>query len=173
MCIRDRDYIMQGNNKLDSNIITLENIEKFQVFNDFVTIFKNLGNKILIFGDVEDNENLITLLISTVLRKTPTLKLMDALQFVKNLKSGDGLQLREEKIFWCSPLINYHEFVRKNKMYWGPSSNKTINTTSMLSYQNINSNPMFMKTNKRHEDNMMTNLPKQISVSSSKRSRAD
>ncbi|CCD25208.1 uncharacterized protein NDAI_0E03910 [Naumovozyma dairenensis CBS 421] len=145
--LNELTYLLKGANKLDSNILTIQNIEKFQLFNDFLTIFKKFGNS-FVFANNENNENLITLLISTVLKKNPTLNLIESLQFIKSLKSNDPSntqELQDAKIFWCSPLINYHEFVRKNNMFWGISSNMNNNNNNNMinqqqfNYQTINS----------------------------------
>lgn len=172
-----------GNTKdlqtIKSNVITIENLEKFQIFNDLITLFSATGgnNKTLVFSETENNENLITLLISIVLKNDPTIKILDALQFIKSLKNGPNDNLREEKIFWCSGLLNYYEQVRRTNINWGLSQqNKYMGNC----YSNQSQSPQ--KRSKREETVIPTsvhNITKSkgnetlIDVARSKRARSD
>lgn len=130
--------------KLMSNTFTMENESKFITLNDLVEMFNLTGNKIMIFSDNENNENLITLLISVVIKRNPHWKIFDGLQFIKSMKTNySNDNLREDKIFWCSGLLNYYEIIRKNTINWGVNqinnslNNNNINTNGNTLLQNI------------------------------------
>lgn len=125
--------------KLMSNTFTMENELKFVTLNDFIELFNLTGNKIMIFSDNENNENLITLLISVAIKKNPHWKIFDGLQFIKSMKTNyNNDNLREDKIFWCSGLLNYYEIIRKNTMNWG--LNKNNNNNNNVFNNNSNNN---------------------------------
>ncbi|CCF57508.1 hypothetical protein KAFR_0C05170 [Kazachstania africana CBS 2517] len=145
-------------NYTKSNVFTVDNFEKFQYFNDLIAIINfqnsNPSNGILIFADYENNENLITLLISIVLKKNPSLKILDALQFIKNLKHDNNYNLKEERIFWCSGLLNYFEEIRKNNLYWGISPRIINDCNNSNNIQNNNYNSVKCTSNKRTTNNI-------------------
>lgn len=109
-----------------TNIFTMDGVQKFECFNDLITIFKrsNIGN-ILVFSSNGNDEELVTLLISHVLKQNPVTNLMEAFSYVKNLRQTI-YPLKEDQIYWCSGLVAYHERVRSKEMYWGPGSHEGL-----------------------------------------------
>ncbi|CDO96411.1 unnamed protein product [Kluyveromyces dobzhanskii CBS 2104] len=103
-----------------TNIYTAEGVHKFECFNDLITLFKlsKMGN-ILVFSSNGNDENLVTLLISQMLRQNPSISAMDAFNYVKNLRSTVN-NLTEDKLYWCSGLVAYHERVKSKEMYGRP-----------------------------------------------------
>ncbi|KOG96814.1 uncharacterized protein DI49_5154 [Saccharomyces eubayanus] len=136
------DNLLYGNKSEYSrtNIFRVANEAKFQVFNDLITIFKcsiaqngNMNSNILIVsGNGNNDENLISLLMSTVLKANPTFNVYQALQFVKSTTVIPGT-VRDEKILWAPGFINYQELIKKNEMYWGLGSQKGLKPTSFAS----------------------------------------
>lgn len=109
-----------------SNIFTADGVQKFECFNDLISVFKKsqLGN-ILVFSSNGNDENLVTLLASQILKQNPTITPMDAFNYVKNLRPT-VYNLKEDQIYWCSGLVAYHERVRSKEMYWGPGSHNGV-----------------------------------------------
>lgn len=108
-----------------SNTFCVSGIDRFKFFNELIFLFKlanSLGN-ILLVSQSGFDEDLLTLLISIVLKGNPTVTIMDALQFIHSTRSLDCIQQDDQmldmKLCWCSSLIGYHEFVRANDMNWG------------------------------------------------------
>ncbi|CAI4065282.1 hypothetical protein SUVZ_08G3590 [Saccharomyces uvarum] len=136
------DNLLYGNESEYSrtNIFQVANEAKFQVFNDLITIFKcsiaqngNMNSNILIVsGNGKHDENLISLLMSTVLKANPTFNVYQALQFVKSTTVIPDT-VRDEKILWATGFINYQELIKKNEMYWGLGSQKGLKPTSFAS----------------------------------------
>ncbi|AJT73213.1 AHL_G0052560.mRNA.1.CDS.1 [Saccharomyces cerevisiae] len=123
-----------------TNIFQVTNEAKFQVFNDLITIFKysiaqsgNSNSNILVLSENgSSDENLISLLMSTVLKENPTFNVYQALQFVKSIAVIPDT-VRDEKILWATGFINYQELIKKNEMYWGLGSQKGLRLTSLAS----------------------------------------
>lgn len=109
-----------------TNIFTADGVQKFEQFNDLITLFKlsQLGN-VLIFSSNGNDENLLTLLISQILKCNPKVSVMDAFTYVKNLRPTVE-NLHEDRIYWCSGLIAYHERARSKELYWGPGSPSSV-----------------------------------------------
>lgn len=130
------DKLLYGNKSEYSrtNIFQVTNEAKFQVFNDLITIFKysiaqggNTNSNILVLSENgSTDENLISLLMSTVLKENPTFNVYQALQFVKSIAVIPDT-VRDEKILWATGFINYQELIKKNEMYWGLGSQRVAN----------------------------------------------
>lgn len=105
------------------NIYTESDIEKFNAFNDLITIFKSFeaGGNILVFSQNGNDEDIVTLLISTVLKKNPFVKIPEAFQFIKSLRPTIH-DLQQEHIYWCRGLIDFSEAVRSKNMHGGVNS---------------------------------------------------
>ncbi|SMN20728.1 similar to Saccharomyces cerevisiae YAL037W Putative protein of unknown function [Maudiozyma saulgeensis] len=97
------------------NSFTVNHIEKFQTFNDLLTLFQmtNAEGKVLVFSDSTTNENMLTLLISTMLKRDTSMKVQQAYQFITSLMDTPADNVRVERIFLCSGLTNYVESVKK------------------------------------------------------------
>lgn len=110
--------------RVSSNSFKEYNLDRFKVFNELISLFRNSnGNdNILVVSESGNDHELITLLISLILKKDPSIAIMDALQFVKCCRVNDDPISREEQIFWSSGLIGYHEHVKTTGMFWGPGS---------------------------------------------------
>lgn len=110
--------------KVHSNTFRKSHLEKFKVFNELISLFKSMesNNNILILSQFGNDYELMTLLISIIMKKDPSVSVMDALQFVKSSRYSDEPIVKEEQIIWSSGLINYHEFVRASGMFWGLGS---------------------------------------------------
>lgn len=126
-------------NHLKSNVFQLNNYTMFEQFNDWVEIFKSTTNGVLIFGDHENSETLISLLMSCVIKKSSSLKLVDAFQFVKSLKNDSNDNIQEQNIYWNSGLLMYYEAIRKYSMSWSINK-KPLSTTSFFNNNNISPN---------------------------------
>ncbi|CAI4052354.1 uncharacterized protein SKDI_15G4780 [Saccharomyces kudriavzevii IFO 1802] len=136
------DRLLYGNKSEYSrtNIFQVANEAKFQVFNDLITIFKSSiaqngnanGNILVLSENGSHDENLISLLMSTVLKENPTFNVYQALQFVKSIAQIPDM-VRDEKILWATGFINYQELIKKNEMYWGLGSQKGLKPTSFAS----------------------------------------
>lgn len=120
----DLNQLMYRNiNEYTTNTITLSGVQKFESFNDFLTLFKmsGLGN-VLVFSTNGNDEELVTLLISHVLKMNASVSLLEAFNYVKSLRPTVN-DLRDEQIFWCAGLVDYSERVRAKELFWGPGSN--------------------------------------------------
>ncbi|KAG0672102.1 hypothetical protein C6P45_004117 [Maudiozyma exigua] len=97
------------------NSFGVDHIEKFQSFNDLMTLFNdtNPRGKVFIFSESMNNENMLALLISTMLKKDTTMKVQQCYQFITSLMDIPIDSIRTEKIFLCSGLTNYIESVKK------------------------------------------------------------
>lgn len=126
-------------NHLKSNVFQLNNYTMFEQFNDWVEIFKSTTNGVLIFGDHENSETLISLLMSCVIKKSSSLKLVDAFQFVKSLKNDSNDNIQEQNIYWNSGLLMYYEAIRKYSISWSINK-KPLSTTSFFNNNNISPN---------------------------------
>ncbi|EJS41528.1 YOR342C [Saccharomyces arboricola H-6] len=136
------DKLLYGNKSEYSrtNIFPVANEAKFQVFNDLITIFKcsiaqngnNSSNILVLSENGSHDENLISLLMSTVLKANPTFNVYQALQFVKSISLIPDT-VRDEKILWATGFINYQELIKKNEMYWGLGSQKGVKSTLFAS----------------------------------------
>lgn len=126
-------------NNIKTNVFQLNNYDMFEQFNDWVEIFKSTTNGTLIFGDHENSETLIALLMSCVIKKSSNLKLYDAFQFIKSLKNDSNDNIQEQNIYWNSGLLMYYEAIRKYTMSWGINK-KPIATTSFFNNKNISPN---------------------------------
>lgn len=115
------DSLLYGNKSEYSrtNIFQVANEAKFQVFNDLITIFKcsiaqsgNMNSNILIVSENGNHdENLISLLMSTVLKANPTFNVYQALQFVKSTTVMPD-SVRDEKILWAT---GFHQLQMNNQ----------------------------------------------------------
>ncbi|CEP64851.1 uncharacterized protein LALA0_S14e00716g [Lachancea lanzarotensis] len=81
----------------DCNVITAENAELFERFNDLLTIFRlsNAGN-VLVFSSSGNENDLASLLISHVLHTNGQTTVFEALQYVRSLRPSiapNGLSL--------------------------------------------------------------------------------
>ncbi|CAI4064878.1 hypothetical protein N7582_002814 [Saccharomyces uvarum] len=179
------DSLLYGNKSEYSrtNIFQVANEAKFQVFNDLITIFKcsiaqsgNMNSNILIVSENGNHdENLISLLMSTVLKANPTFNVYQALQFVKSTTVIPD-SVRDEKILWATGFINYQELIKKNEMYWGLGSQKGLKLTSFASPISN----MERKQRRRDDSNIIRpKLPQQqqqssfCSIERPKRARCD
>ncbi|KAL3229700.1 Uncharacterized protein RNJ44_01836 [Nakaseomyces bracarensis] len=110
--------------QVSSNTFNEYSLDRFKIFNELISLFRNTnGNdNILVVSESGNDHELITLLISLILKKDPSIAIMDALQFVKCCRVVDEPILKEEQIFWSSGLIGYHEHVKTTGMFWGPGS---------------------------------------------------
>lgn len=97
------------------NSFAVDHIEKFQSFNDLMTLFNmtNPQGKVFVFSDSTTNENMLTLLISTMLKRDTSMKVQQAYHFVTNLMDTPADNVRVERIFLCSGLTNYVESVKR------------------------------------------------------------
>ncbi|AJT72244.1 AEG_G0052560.mRNA.1.CDS.1 [Saccharomyces cerevisiae] len=178
------DKLLYGNKSEYSrtNIFQVTNEAKFQVFNDLITIFKysiaqggNTNSNILVLSENgSTDENLISLLMSTVLKENPTFNVYQALQFVKSIAVIPDT-VRDEKILWATGFINYQELIKKNEMYWGLGSQKGRKLTSFASPIS----KVERKQRRRDDQNIMrSKLPQQrqnpfCSTERPKRARCD
>ncbi|EDO15789.1 hypothetical protein Kpol_1040p2 [Vanderwaltozyma polyspora DSM 70294] len=157
-----------------SSVFSDVNVEKFKAFNDLITLFKAYDptNKVLVFSNDGNDEDLVTLLVSSVLKANPSTKIFEALQYVKSLRAALS-NIKDEKIIWCSGLLNYYECVRANELNWGRVGDQR---KTLIDFQNNHQS----KNRKRDESTMKSIEPvlalgthKILVGGNSKRSRCD
>lgn len=140
---------------LKSNVFQLNNYTMFEQFNDWVEIFKSTTtNGVLIFGDHENSETLISLLMSCVIKKSSNLKLNDAFQFIKSLKNDSNDNIQEQNIYWNSGLLMYYEAIRKYSMSFSINKKTLSTTTSFFKDNNISPNKKRAAANLPHPSAM-------------------
>ena len=150
--------IVQGNPKRFTEILSaqphtnsfrVQDVMKFQIFNQLVDIIRltHPESKIYIFSISLVNETMVSLLISHMLRYNPNVKIIDALQFVKNLAvelEPNETPLRDEKVVWNGYLLQYYELSKRETVPWYqtgfslyrdtiPATNTNTNTNSFSS----------------------------------------
>lgn len=140
------------------NVFQLHNYDLFEQFNDWLEIFKSTGNGVLIFGDHENNETFIALLISCVIKKSSNLKIMDAFQFVKSLKNDSNDNIQEQRIYWNSGLLSYYETIRKNSMVWNANGIPSLSYGSSI-FQNKTISPNKRRVMNLHPQNQTPMSP--------------
>ena len=140
------------------NVFQLNNYDLFERLNDWLELFKCTGSGVLIFGDRENNETLIALLISCVIKKSSNLKIMDAFQFIKSLKNDSNDNIQEQKIYWNSGLLSYYEMIRKNSMTWTSNGTPSLSCGSSL-FQNKTISPNKRRVVNLHQQNKIPISP--------------
>ena len=106
-------YNMNSLRVLQSNIVTCgKGYERFEVFNDLLTIIKYAKNgNVLVVSSNGNDESLITLLISQVLRENCTADVMDAIKYVKALRPTIH-ELNLQQIQFFTGFIEYSEKIK-------------------------------------------------------------
>lgn len=161
------------------NTFIVDHIERFQTLNDLLTLFHmtNPQGKAFIFSNSISDENLITLLISTILKKDPLIKVQQAYQFITNLMDTVE-EIKTEKIFLCSGLTNYIESVKKFNAIHGRRLNVTNNNNSSLMLASDAKRSMTFTNTSNCNININSNAPNDLLAqtayaSSGKRARCD
>ena len=106
-----------------TNTFRAQDLMKFHIFNQLLDIIRltHPESKIYIFSISLVNETMVSLLISHMLRYNPNIKIIDALQFVKNLAVELELNetpLRDEKVVWNGYLLQYYELSKRETVPW-------------------------------------------------------
>ncbi|SCW01400.1 LAFE_0D11738g1_1 [Lachancea fermentati] len=114
--------LYQNVNTYTSNVVSARGVQKYESFNDMLTLFRlsHSGN-VLVFSDNGNDEELVTMLISHILKENTSVSLMEAFQYVKSIRPTVS-ELKQEQIFWCNGLIDYSERVKAREMFWGPGT---------------------------------------------------
>ncbi|QEU58215.1 hypothetical protein KDRO_A02300 [Kluyveromyces lactis] len=123
-----QSHLYRSVSEYTTNIYTADGVHKFECFNDLITLFKlaKMGN-ILVFSSNGNDENLVILLISHMLKQNPSINVVDAFSYVKNLRPTVN-NMKEDNIYWCSGLVAYHERVKSKEMTWRPVSTNGSST---------------------------------------------
>lgn len=85
---------------------------RYTTFNDLMTIFKFVKptSKVLVFSQNGNDADLVSFLISALLKKNPSIKPVDAYQFLKSIRPTID-DIPAEALFSCTPLMEYHDFL--------------------------------------------------------------
>lgn len=109
-------YYNRGNVCYDSSS------SKFVSFNDLITIFKrvNPAAKILVFSQNGNDLELVTFLISAVLKEKPGIDVVEAYQFIKSIRPTIDDSL-EKILHGCNALSEFHQLLltKKQQDYTG------------------------------------------------------
>ena len=159
------------------NSFGVDHIEKFQSFNDLLTLFNdtNSQGKVLVFSESMTNENMLTLLISTMLKKDPMMKVQQCYQFIISLIDTPIDSIRTEKIFLCSGLSNFIESVKKfnainsRKRFGTIMYNQNNNNCGTSEYAQAN----ISKRSMRYTDTTTVSIDSNNNDSNGKRARSD
>lgn len=108
---------------------------KYEVLNDLITIFRcvNPSANVLIFSQNGNDQELLTFLISVIVRKNPMVKVAEAYQYIKSIRpTADDLD--KEILFSQSALSEFQNVVRAKDAYSSQKSLKAYETGSPTPY---------------------------------------
>ena len=113
-----------------SNSYALTHTERFQAFNDLLTMFQmtNAQGRVLVLAESATSENMLALLISTLLKRDTSVRVQQAYQFVMSLMDTPPMKpVRTERIFLNAGLTGYIESVKKFNAIHGRRRTTTTN----------------------------------------------
>ncbi|QLQ81706.1 hypothetical protein HG537_0F04670 [Torulaspora globosa] len=108
------------------NVVTDSSSLKFVLFNDLITIFKRVNPtaKILVFSQNGNDLDLVTFLISVVLKEKPSVKVMEAYQFIKSVRPTIDDSLGNI-LHGCTALYEFHQHLLTKEQQGYTGCNQT------------------------------------------------
>ncbi|GMM54388.1 hypothetical protein DAKH74_010040 [Maudiozyma humilis] len=122
-----------------ANAYTLTHTERFQAFNDLLTLFHmtNPQGRVLVLAESHTAESMLALLISTLLKRDTQVRVQQAYQFVMSLLDTAPAQpVRTERIFLNAGLTGYVEAVKKFNAIHGRRRTTTTNYGAQSGHTN-------------------------------------
>ncbi|QLL34096.1 hypothetical protein HG536_0F04220 [Torulaspora globosa] len=94
------------------NVYSDPSSSKFVAFNDFIAIFKRVNPtaKVLVFSQNGNDLELVTFLVSAVLKEKPSVKVREAYQFIKSIRPTINDSLGKVS-HGCSALSEFHQLL--------------------------------------------------------------
>lgn len=100
-----------------SNVCADSTSVKYEVLNDLISIFRNVNPSanILLFSKNGNDQELLTFLMSIIIKKNPLVKIVEAYQYIKSIRPTID-DLPEEFLLGHSPLLEFHELIRAKEV---------------------------------------------------------
>lgn len=112
----------------DGNVCVDSTSSKYEVLNDLITIFRyvNPSANVLVFSQNGNDQDLLSFLISVIIKKNSMVNIVEAYQYIKSIRPTVN-DFSEEALVGHSALLDFHELVRvkdqaKQKSFMAPNS---------------------------------------------------
>lgn len=145
------------------NVCTDVSSGRFLAFNDLISIFKcvNPKGRVLVFSQNGNDLDLVSFLISTLLRKNPSVKMMEAYQFLRSIRPTIDDSLAEN-LHCSASLMEFHQHMMSKEQ-----------RTAQQSYAGCNPTPQMVRKRSDSIVDMETPEPADEQNVGSKRIRFD